>query len=144
MMTSLPLPGRSAQGPTGLRLARMIAATYFCAGLRRTLPVLLALSLVVSGCANRIQDVLQPLAVAPTGTSRVTMLVATTRRPSEDPGKLYSGDRGTAISLNSVNVSIPPDRNRRIGEVQWPSRMPPNPDKGRNGLATTIRPSDHC
>ncbi len=35
------------------------------------------------------------------------MLVATTRKPSEDPGKLYSGDRGTAISLNSVDVSIP-------------------------------------
>ncbi|MDL2410981.1 alpha/beta fold hydrolase, partial [Rhizobium calliandrae] len=36
---------------------------------------------------------------------------------------------GTAISLNSVEVSIPPDRNRKIGEVQWPSRMPPNPEK---------------
>ncbi|MDL2410980.1 alpha/beta fold hydrolase, partial [Rhizobium calliandrae] len=36
---------------------------------------------------------------------------------------------GTAISLNSVEVSIPPDRNRKIGEVQWPSRMPPNPQK---------------
>ena len=57
------------------------------------------------------------------------MLVATTRKPSEDPGKLFSGDRGTAISLNSVDVSIPPDRNRKIGEVQWPSRMPPNPQK---------------
>ena len=72
----------------------MIAAAYFGAGLRRTLPVLVALSLVVSGCANRIQDVLQPLAVAPTGTSRVTMLVATTRKPSEDPGKLYSATAG--------------------------------------------------
>ena len=72
---------------------------------------------------------LQPLAVAPTDTSRVAMLVATTRKPSEDPGKLYSGDRGTAISLNSVDVSIPPDRNRKIGEVQWPSRMPPNPEQ---------------
>ena len=55
------------------------------------------------------------------------MLVATTRKPSDDPGKLYSGERGTAISLNSVTVSIPPDRNRKSGEVQWPSRMPPNP-----------------
>jgi esterase/lipase superfamily enzyme len=92
-------------------------------------PALVALSLVASGCAGRVQDVLRPLAVVPTGTSRVTMLVATTRKPSEDPGKLYSGDRGTAISLNSVAVSIPPDRNRKIGEVQWPSRMPPDPNK---------------
>ncbi|WP_028747539.1 alpha/beta hydrolase [Rhizobium mesoamericanum] len=95
----------------------------------KAVPVLVVLSLVTSGCANRAQDVLRPLAVAPTGTTRVTMLVATTRKPSEDPGKLYSGDRGTAISLNSVDVSIPPDRNRKIGEVQWPSRMPPNPQK---------------
>ncbi|PZM15739.1 alpha/beta hydrolase [Rhizobium tubonense] len=112
MARSLFLSGHVAQG-FGLKIV----------------PVLVALSLITSGCANRAQDVLRPLAVAPTGTSRVTMLVATTRKPSEDPGKLYSGDRGTAISLNSVDVSIPPDRNRKIGEVQWPSRMPPNPEK---------------
>ncbi|MDP9812319.1 esterase/lipase superfamily enzyme [Rhizobium tibeticum] len=123
MTRSLPHPGRVAQG---YRLVATIA-TVRCAC--KTAPILLALSLITSGCANRAQDVLQPLAVAPTGTSRVTMLVATTRKPSDDPGKLYSGDRGTAISLNSVDVSIPPDRNRKIGEVQWPSRMPPNPQK---------------
>ncbi|QKK16065.1 alpha/beta hydrolase [Rhizobium indicum] len=124
MTTSLSLPGRIAQGLTGFGFAKAIAARV-----GRAVPVLVALSLVTSGCANRVQDVLQPLAVAPAGTSRVTMLVATTRKPSEDPGKLYSGDRGTAISLNSVDISIPPDRNRKIGEVQWPSRMPPNPQK---------------
>ncbi|CCE98244.1 conserved hypothetical protein [Sinorhizobium fredii HH103] len=57
------------------------------------------------------------------------MLVATTRKSSDDPGRLYSGERGTAISLNNVTVSIPPDRHRKIGEVQWPSRVPPNPEK---------------
>ncbi len=126
MTTSLSLPGRIAQGLTsfGFGFGKAIAAR-----LGRAVLVLVALSLVTSGCANRVQDVLQPLAVAPAGTSRVTMLVATTRKPSEDPGKLFSGDRGTAISLNSVDVSIPPDRNRKIGEVQWPSHMPPNPQK---------------
>ncbi|WP_426238059.1 alpha/beta hydrolase [Pararhizobium sp. DWP1-1-3] len=116
--------GRIAQGLNGHGFTKAIAGR-----MGRAVPVLLALSLVTSGCASRVQDVLQPLAVAPKDTSRVTMLVATTRKPSEDPGKLYSGDRGTAISLNSVDVSIPPDRNRKIGEVQWPSRMPPNPQK---------------
>ncbi|MGO7090358.1 alpha/beta hydrolase [Rhizobium leguminosarum] len=126
MTTSLSLPGRIAQGLTsfGFGFGKAIAAR-----LGRAVLVLVALSLVTSGCANRVQDVLQPLTVAPVGTSRVTMLVATTRKPSEDPGKLFSGDRGTAISLNSVDVSIPPDRNRKIGEVQWPSHMPPNPQK---------------
>ncbi|MBY5832531.1 alpha/beta fold hydrolase [Rhizobium ruizarguesonis] len=126
MTTSLSLPGHIAQGLTGFGFGFVKA---IAARVGRAVPVLVALSLVASGCANRVQDVLQPLAVAPAGTSRVTMLVATTRKPSEDPGKLFSGDRGTAISLNSVDVSIPPDRNRKIGEVQWPSRMPPNPQK---------------
>ncbi|MGO6790623.1 alpha/beta hydrolase [Rhizobium ruizarguesonis] len=126
MTTSLSLPGRIAQGLTGFGFGFVKA---IAARLGRAVPVLVALSLVTSGCANRVQDVLQPLAVAPAGTSRVTMLVATTRKPSEDPGKLFTGDRGTAISLNSVDVSIPPDRDRKNGEVQWPSRMPPNPQK---------------
>ncbi|KQV30262.1 esterase [Rhizobium sp. Root1203] len=124
MTSFLFFPGRSAQGPSGHGFAKSIAAR-----LERAVPVLLALSLVTSGCASRVPNVLEPLVVAPKDTSRVTMLVATTRKPSEDPGKLYSGDRGTAISLNSVDVSIPPDRNRKIGEVQWPSSLPPNPQK---------------
>ncbi len=123
MTGSLSHLGRVAQGFR--RTATIAAVRCSC----KAVPVLLALSLVTSGCASRAQDVLRPLAVAPTGTIRVTMLVATTRKSSQDPGKLYSGDRGTAISLNSVDVSIPPDRNRKIGEVQWPSRMPPNPQK---------------
>ena len=128
MTAWLSFPGRNAQGLPRLARAQPIAAIRrACLG--RIVPVLLVVSLAASGCANRVQDVLQPLAVAPSDTSRVTMLVATTRKPSEDPGKLYSGDRGTAISLNSVSVSIPPDQNRKIGEVQWPSRMPPNPQK---------------
>ncbi len=122
MTTFLSYP--RARGPAGHGFAKA-----FGGRVGRAVPVFLALSIVASGCAGRVQDVLQPLAVAPTGTTRITMLVATTRKASEDPGKLYSGDRGTAISLNSVDVSIPPDRNRKIGEVQWPSRMPPNPQK---------------
>ncbi len=109
---------------------------------RRTVPLLLVLCVAAPGCANRVQDVLQPLAVSPKDTNRVTMLAATTRKPSQDPGKLYSGDRGTAISLNSVTVSIPPDRNRKTGEVQWPSRMPPNPEKEFAATEVTKIPSE--
>jgi esterase/lipase superfamily enzyme len=98
---------------------------------RRVLPVLVTLSVAITGCATRVENVLQPpqVAVAASDASRVNMLVATTRKSSNDPGRLYSGERGTAISLNNVSVSIPPDRNRKIGEVQWPSRLPPNPEK---------------
>lgn len=57
------------------------------------------------------------------------MLVATTRKASTDPGQLYPGECGTAISLNNLIVSIPPDGTRKLGEVQWPKHVPPNPEK---------------
>ncbi|WP_286079907.1 alpha/beta hydrolase [Agrobacterium sp. MS2] len=57
------------------------------------------------------------------------MLVATTRKQAADAGELYTGERGTAISLNSITVSIPPDGTRKVGEVQWPKRLPANPQK---------------
>jgi len=95
---------------------------------RSRLSVLVVLS-VLAGCAGRLENVLQPLAATGPGTSTVDMMVATTRRPTDKPGELYSGERGTAISFNDIVVSIPPDRNRKIGEVQWPSHVPANPEK---------------
>ncbi len=100
-------------------------------GAPQLLSVAVLMSVAITGCATRVENVLQPpqVAVAASDASRVNMLVATTRKSSDDPGQLYSGERGTAISLNNVSVSIPPDRNRKIGKVQWPSRVPPNPQK---------------
>ncbi len=95
---------------------------------RRRFAVLMTLS-VLEDCASRLENVLQPVAAAGPGTSTVDMMVATTRRPTDKPGELYSGERGTAISFNDIVVSIPPDRNRKIGEVQWPSHVPANSEK---------------
>ncbi|NVD41991.1 alpha/beta hydrolase [Ensifer sp. HO-A22] len=121
-------PGRNgARGAQRTARPYRISATY--AFPRRALAFLLVLSILAPGCATRVENVLQPPEVTARDASRVNMLVATTRKPSGSPGKLYTGERGTAISLNSVAVSIPPDRNRKIGEVQWPSRVPPNPEK---------------
>lgn len=91
------------------------------------LSILVTLCLVANGCATRAENVLQSPAVAASEATRVNLLVATTRKPSKDPGRLYSGERGTAISLDSVTVTIPPDRYRKIGQIQWPSRPPPAP-----------------
>ncbi|CAH2405864.1 alpha/beta hydrolase [Mesorhizobium ventifaucium] len=93
------------------------------------LPILLTLCLFANGCATRAENVLEPPAVTAGEVTRVNLLVATTRKPSKDPGRLYSGERGTAISLDSVTVTIPPDRNRKIGQIQWPSRLLPDPDR---------------
>ncbi len=61
------------------------------------------------------------------GTSKVNLVVATTRRPSDNPGILFSGERDKLVSLNEIVVSIPPEKNRKVGEVQWPKKLPPNP-----------------
>lgn len=57
------------------------------------------------------------------------MLVATTRQSVTDPGVLFSGERGNAIGLTNIVVSVPADKNRNIGEIQWPRRFPGDPAK---------------
>lgn len=97
--------------------------------LHRAIAVLLATSVTVTGCATRPENVLQPARAVAADAIKVPILVATTRKPSKTPGLLYSGDRGTSISLNSLTVTLPPDHNRQIGQVQWPARLPANPDR---------------
>lgn len=85
------------------------------------------MSLLVAGCAGDVQGVLKPVASAVPGTSKVTMLVATTRAADPDAGVLYSGERGKP-SFAEMTISLPPDSRRKVGEVQWPSRLPGNPE----------------
>ncbi|MFC6048986.1 alpha/beta hydrolase, partial [Methylobacterium hispanicum] len=95
--------------------------------LRAALAVLLVLSL--PACAGRPTGVLLPIAaVEPVpGTSRVDMLVATTRKSATDRGVLFSGERGDAVAYTDLAVSIPPDATRQPGTVQWPKSLPGNP-----------------
>ncbi|WP_245331011.1 alpha/beta hydrolase [Mesorhizobium sophorae] len=65
-------------------------------------------------------------AIAP-NTSKVDMLVATMRRADTTSGEMYSGERGKALSFANIVVSIPPDKTRKIGEVEWPKKTPGNP-----------------
>ena len=55
------------------------------------------------------------------------MLVATTRTRAESPAFLFGGGRAPEASFADITVSIPPDANRKIGEVQWPQQLPGNP-----------------
>lgn len=124
----MPQVGRTAFADSSCLIASLPRESTSFAVKRSCLSVLMALS-VLGGCAGRLENVLQPLTTAGPGTSTVDMLVATTRQPTDKPGELYSGERGTAISLNDIVVSIPPDRNRKVGEVQWPSHVPADPEK---------------
>ncbi len=104
---------------------------------RRAAPVLLVVLSIVAGCAGRPQGVLMPVGQTPADTSKVNLLVATTRRPSGDPGTLFNGERDNLVSMADIVVSIPPDKNRKIGEVQWPKRLPPNPQTDFTTVSVT-------
>lgn len=102
----------------------------------------LILAVWLAGCAGLPEGVLVPLDYDVPGATQVPILVATTRAPSDNPGILYSGERGAEIDLNEIVVSIPPDQNREIGEVQWPRKLPPDPVKDFATLSVTDLPDE--
>lgn len=107
---------------------------------------LLALLSLVSGCASRAEGVLVPTTLEARGTSKVDVLVATTRKASDDPGILFSGERGKEPQATEIEVSIPPEKVRKVGQVQWPKRLPADPSKEFATLAVnemTVPQSRH-
>ena len=86
---------------------------------------------MVGACSSRVADsVLIPVTRQVEGTSRVPILVATTRQKSTTAsGVWFGGERGAATSYASVVVSIPPDAARKIGDVQWPTSSPGDPSR---------------
>ena len=93
--------------------------------------VSISLALVLGACAGRpSQGVLVPVAQAAEGTSRVNILVATTRqRATADAGAMFNGARAENVSYADITVSIPPDSSRKIGEIQWPASLPGDPNR---------------
>lgn len=78
----------------------------------------------VAACSSIPSGLLEPVRSAP-GTARVDMLATTTRSASDNPAELFTGDRGGAISMSRLVVSIPP--RREAGTIQWPRSTPGNP-----------------
>lgn len=100
--------------------------------MRRSL--ILAMTLVaatlLAGCASRPKNVLLPdqALAAPHGVAKVSMLVATTRSArNAAPGQLFTGERGGRLSFADITISVPPDASRKIGDIQWPKKLPANP-----------------
>ena len=93
----------------------------------RSVPALLLGALMLAGCAGDVRGVLRPVEASAPGTSKVTMLVATTRAPDPDQGLLFSGERGKPAYVE-ITVSVPPDSRRVVGEVQWPKKLPGDPE----------------
>ncbi|MBY5663824.1 alpha/beta hydrolase [Rhizobium leguminosarum] len=111
-------------------------------GKRRGLPAaltgLLIATMALAGCGGRPVGVMQAAGTAAPGTSKVDLLVATTRAADDNPAVLFSGERGTGLAVNAVDVSIPPEANRKAGQVQWPSRLPADPL--RNFVTVSVDP----
>jgi esterase/lipase superfamily enzyme len=85
----------------------------------RALTFFLCLTLL-AGCAGRLDGGLLPVAGTVPGASEVNVLVATTRKASPDRARMFSGERDDRFNFADILVSIPPDANRVIGEVQAP------------------------
>ena len=95
--------------------------------LSRRLGTLAVAASLLGGCADHAHGVLVPVLADAPGTSRVNVLVATTRTADPSAGVLFNGGRAEALAFADIDVSIPPDATRAIGEVQWPKALPGNP-----------------
>ncbi|QKK31734.1 alpha/beta hydrolase [Rhizobium indicum] len=107
-------------------------------GLPAALTGLLIATMALAGCGGRPVGVMQAAGTAAPGTSKIDLLVATTRAADDNPAVLFSGERGTGLAVNAVDVSIPPEANRKAGQVQWPSRLPADPL--RNFVTVSVDP----
>lgn len=92
------------------------------------LAVLAACVLLLAGCGGRPQGVLAVHEGQVRADADVKILVATTRSAKgASRGELFGGERGRGLKFADIHIAIPSDKVRKIGEVQWPSRMPANP-----------------
>ncbi|WP_371259071.1 alpha/beta hydrolase [Ensifer sp. BR816] len=83
--------------------------------------------MVVAGCGGHPKGVLTPVADTSPESSRVNMLITTTRDRSAIPGEMFTGERAFSPAFADMTVSIPPQSARKTGEVAWPKRLPSNP-----------------
>ncbi|MDP2355418.1 MAG: alpha/beta hydrolase [Beijerinckiaceae bacterium] len=81
-------------------------------------------AIALQGCAREPMPILAPVAPS-AGSTSVPILTITTRAPDVDAGLMFTGERGSQVSLSSINVTIPPER--VVGAVQWPRQAPANP-----------------
>jgi esterase/lipase superfamily enzyme len=99
----------------------------------------------LAGCATS-EGFLVPIpsdTYAP-GTTHVEMVVVTTRTKAESPAFLFGGGRAPDVSFADMVVSIPPDANRKIGEVEWPRQPPGNPETDFVTLKSEIVTKDQA
>ena len=80
-----------------------------------------------AGCGGHLENVLIPVADSSPKSTKIDMLVTTTRSRSTVQGEMFTGERALIPAFADITVSIPPSNVRKIGEVAWPKRLPSNP-----------------
>ena len=79
-------------------------------------PFLALLLLFLAGCVSSPKGFGETVALAPGVASVEPVFVATSRKPVEDAQIMFGGERSTALSFATVNVSIP--EKREPGKVE--------------------------
>jgi len=99
-------------------------------GPRPCILMLLVIGTLLGACGTSVRDVLVPTQAMAPGTSEVELLVATTRSSKgAKVGEMFTGERAHNLSFAHIAVSLPPDSQRKIGDVQWPARLPADPSR---------------
>jgi esterase/lipase superfamily enzyme len=111
----------------------------------RGIGVVILVALGLSSCASS-EGFLVPVpsdAHAP-GTTHVEIVAVTTRTKAESRAFLFGGGRAPEVAFADMVVSIPPDGNRKIGEVEWPRQPPGNPETDFVTLKSDIVAKDQA
>ena len=92
----------------------------------RAIFLVLVLPGLLAACARPGADPMYPPVTASVpGASSHTILIATTRKRSADPGAMFSGERSHDLQFAEAVVSVPPAH--VSGNIEWPSQRPGNP-----------------
>lgn len=117
--------GQSLLGRVG---KRDIKGVHLLTVARSCLIACMAIAVMgLGGCAYRPgSEVLIPIADVPASTSKVDLLVATTReRGSKQDPDAFTAERAKQLNFGALTVSVPPQHTK--GEIEWPSVGPADP-----------------
>ncbi len=107
--------GQLARGPAYNWARVVVMCTSLLAGL------------TLAACATRPESgFLTPIAFAGPEATSHEILVATTRRRDARPGTYFNGERAEVADYADITVSVP--RTHVAGEIEWPARVPGNPE----------------
>ncbi|VTO17793.1 Alpha/beta hydrolase of uncharacterised function (DUF900) [Brevundimonas vancanneytii] len=98
-------------------------------------------TLTLGACASTPSGVLIPATVSkPEAATDVSVLVYSTRALSDEPGEIYSGQRGDRLSSVVVDITIPPSH--QTGVIEWPRNREVDPAIEFATRAVTPVPDD--